>query len=133
MSQYQFKPNISVKYSPRIPGSTRALIERICRRYEMFEADVLRLCLEAIAPEAAKRGVKWLTGQIPRFEHLGEETYSAMLTVRTSPRVKVAVDALSARDDEAQILRYLFLAILPIAERDGFGPIVAMREKHLAR
>jgi hypothetical protein len=132
---YQHKPDISVKLSPRITRSTSLLIRQVCRRRDMFEADVLRFCLEAIAPEAARRGVSWLIRQIPHFDSLGRETYSSMLTVRTSKKVKAALDKMTARQryTEVEILRYCYLAVLPIALAKGFSPIMAMRERNLSR
>jgi hypothetical protein len=129
---YQYKPTINaLKFSPRITRSTKRLIDKICRRSDLGEADVLRFCLEAIAPEAARRGVKWLISQIPDFDHIGEETYSAMVTVRPSARIRPDLDTLFERADEAEMLRYCFLAILPVALRDGFGAIMEMREKNI--
>jgi len=135
MPQYQFKPDITAKFSPRIAKSTAALIGKVCRRHEMFEADVLRFGLEAIAPEAARRGIKWLIRQIPNFDSVGKETLSTMFTVRTSKKVKGSINAMAERQpgeySEADILRFCYLAILPVALREGFGPIMEMREKNL--
>lgn len=132
---YQYKPDISVKYSPRITRSISLLISQVCRRRDMFEADVLRFCLEAIAPEAARRGVAWLIRQIPAFDSLGREAYTSMCTVRTSKKVKAAVDKMTARQryTEVEILRYCYLVALPIALTKGFAPIMAMRERNLSR
>jgi hypothetical protein len=126
---YSFKPDISVKFSPRITKTTKRLIDRVCRRHQMFEADVLRFCLEAIAPIAAKRGMAWLTRQSP--SRTGE--LSCMVTVRTSKRVKGNINTLTGRGKytEVEVLRYLYDAILPIAYKDGFAKIMAMREKNL--
>lgn len=138
---YQHKPDISVKLSPRITRSTSALIRKICKQHDMFEADVLRFCLEAIAPEAARRGGAWLLLQVPNLRRGGNESLSSMLTVRTSGKVKSALTklkhdlarrpALTYEPGEADILRYCYLAILPVALRDGFAPIMRMREKNL--
>lgn len=135
MPLHSYKPDLSVKLSPRITKSTSRLIDRVCRRHDMREADVLRFTLEAIAPEAGRRGVKWLVSQIPNFRSNGRETYSSMLTVRTSRKVKDAIKKLTARQEhtEVEILRYCYLAVLPVALRDGFAPIMRMREKNMGR
>lgn len=141
MKSYQFKPDITVKLSPRITKSTAALIRRVCKRHEMFEADVLRFCLEAIAPEAARRGGAWLLLQVPNLKRVDAESLSSMITVRTSRKVKGALDKLTHDLErrpklgydpgEAGVLRFCYLAILPVALRDGFAPIMRMREKNL--
>ncbi len=135
MSRYTHKPDISVKLSPRITRKTKRLIDQICRRHEMFEANVLRFCLEAIVPLAAKHGMTWLTRQIPGFDRRRVLSLSTMFTVRTSRLVKDKIDKLSGYGrgefTEAEILRYCYDVILPIAYRDGFAKIMAMREKNL--
>lgn len=58
---------------------------------------------------------------------------SQRFTHRTSKRMKELVDAILRRSElnEAEVLRYCFEAILPIAARDGMSKIMAMREEHL--
>lgn len=134
---YSHKPDISVKFSPRITRATKRLIDRICRRHDMFESDVLRFCLEAIAPEAAKRGIGWLTRQISGFDpHVRRPARGlvCMVTVRTSRRNRENVRALmkpNTRYTQMEVLRFLYGVILPIAYKDGFAKIMAMREKNL--
>jgi hypothetical protein len=134
VTTFRYKPDISVKLSPRITKQTSALIDRICRRHEMFEADVLRLCLEAVVPLASKRGMTWLTRQIPGFERNLRRDLGAMVTVRTSRRVKAMIDKLKSPNSdfgENEVVRYCYDYILPIAYREGFAKIMAMREEAL--
>lgn len=127
----QHKPDIRVKYSPRVTKKVRRLVTQICRKWEMFEADVLRFCLEAIVPVAAKKGMDWVTRQIPGFDREKRVDLSAMVTVRTSVRIKGSVNRLTGVDGftEAETLRYCYDYILPVALKEGFGKIMAMREK----
>lgn len=130
---YQHKPDISVKLSPRITKATKRMIDQVCRRHEMFEADVLRFGLEAIVPEAASRGMEWLIRQIQGFERKRDSDLPAMVTLRTSRRIKSKIDKITAlrQYTEVEVLRYSYEVILPIALRDGFSKIMAMREKSL--
>jgi hypothetical protein len=126
---YTHKPDISVKLSPRIAKETKRLIDRIGRRHEMFKADVLRLCLEAVVPVAGKRGMNWLIRQIPGFERKQSRDLGSMVTVRTSRRIKEKIDNLTRRGiyTENEVVRACYDYILPIAYRDGFSRIMAMR------
>ena len=47
MNRHQYKPDLSVRHSPRASSQRRAMVSRICKRHEMPEADVLRYSLEA--------------------------------------------------------------------------------------
>lgn len=132
--RYSHKPDISVRLAPRMTRKAKSLVDQTCRRYEMFEADVLRLCLEAIVPVVAKRGMAWLTGAIPDFKRNIELDLPSMVTVRTSRRIKDMIDSLTAnrKYTEVEVLRYCYDYILPIALEKGFAKIMAMREKNLS-
>jgi hypothetical protein len=133
MTKFTHKPDISVKRSPRVTRSMRRLVDKICRRHSMFESEVLRFCLEAIAPEAAKRGVPWLTSQIKNFDRLGDEALADMITVRMSRKTLSEIERARGRDySQVEMLRYCYEASLSIALK-SFGKIMAMREKNLAR
>lgn len=96
----------------------------------MFEADVLRLCLEAIAPYAAKRGVNWLSASRTGKK---DNDLPCMFTVRTSRATKQCIDKLVAEQvyTEAETVRYCYDVILPIAYSDGFSRVMKMREDGL--
>jgi hypothetical protein len=131
MTRTQYSPDVTVKLSPRVTRKTKRLINQICRRHDMFESDVLRFCLEAIVPQAARIGIPRVTTKASRKK----SDVDSMVTVRTSRRIKVLIDNLSQRNrseyTEAEILRYCYDAILPTAYKEGFAKIMAMREKGL--
>lgn len=132
---YVYKPDISVKFSPRVTRRTKRMVNQICMNHELFEADVLRFCLEAAVTLAEKRGTKWITQQIPGFDRKKVIELNAMFTVTSSKRTKAKIDNLilaSSGPDkfkEPELLRYLYDYILPIALEDGFGKIMDMRER----
>jgi hypothetical protein len=134
MASYKYKPQITETYSPRVTKRTYRLVGQICRRHEMFEADCLRLSLEAAIPAIVSRGgMAWLVRQLPGVgRNLG---LPEMLTVRTSKRIREAINGLvkgsKGEFAEAQVLRLAYDFILPLAYAKGFAPIMAMRAKGL--
>ena len=128
----QFKPDLSVKFAPRVSRRLRSAVNRICRRYQMPEADVLRYSMEAVVLMAH-------LGKIRLLRPTGDYTLDAMMTVRTSKAIGKALreihERMKERDNQllhADVLRRCLETILPVAELRGMAYVMRLRETNLA-
>jgi hypothetical protein len=122
----QFKPDLSVKHSPRVTSQRRAVVNRICKRYKMPEADVLRYSFEAAVLTSGEK-LKRATSSDPG-------PLDEMMTVRTSRAIDRRVDNLCRNSPnvlKTDILRALLEQMLGVAERRGMAHVMKLREKAL--
>jgi hypothetical protein len=126
MNRHQYKPDLSVRHSPRVSSQRRAMVSRICKRHEMPEADVLRYSLEAAvltSGEKLERATSSDPGQL-----------DDMMTVRTSRAIDRRVDNLCRNSPnvlKTEILRALLEQMLGVAERRGMAYVMRLREEAL--
>jgi len=128
----QHKPDLSVKFAPRVPQRLRKAVNRICKACEMPEADVLRYSMEAAALLAH-------AGKVRLLRPVGDHTLDAMMTVRTSKAIAKTLreihERMSQRDRyllHADVLRRCLETMLPVAELRGMGHVLRLREATLA-
>lgn len=137
----QYRPDTSIKLTIWTSAAMKRQVDAVCRRWEAFESDVIRVVLEAMTPLALRRG--WRAILSPRLmEELASpaarkrpEQFPMKLTVRTSQAVKDDIVRLARRGrySQAEILRYAYQAGLPLALRRGMGHLLALREKDITR
>lgn len=118
-----YKPDLSVKYAPRINRRFAQMVDRISRREQLRKGDVLQYCFEAAVSVWKGRDIAVSTG-----------AYDAMVTVRTSSAVRKQVYKIwLANPDviEADVLRALLEWILPIAISKRMSYVMRLRERML--
>lgn len=123
-----YKPDLSVKFSPRVTRRLRNAVERICRRHKMPDADVLRYSFEAAVLNAPRR--------LRRSTSAMSQPLDAMITVRTSRAIRNQVAELwrsHPKTTKADILRALFESIIPVADKYGMAHVIRIREVALAK
>ena len=123
MSPRQYKPDLSVRYSPRVPRRLRTAVNAICKKCDMPEADVLRYSFEAAvltAPPRLKRSTISSAGPL-----------DAMITLRTSRKIQRLVEQLWLNHPntlKADLLRALFDSMILIAQTRGMAYVMKLRE-----
>lgn len=125
MSRYSHKPDLSVRYSPRVTRRFRARIGRLCRRHEMPESDILRYAFEA--------SVLTNTGRV-RQASSDPRMLDAMVTIRTGRSIGRLVSEIWRANPEmlkADVLRVLLERMIAMAERRGMAAVMKMREDAL--
>jgi hypothetical protein len=132
----QYKPRLNIKYAPRFIRVLRTMVNRICRKWDMPEADVLRYSFETAVLIASRRGLKHVMAMRPaRFaEHASP--LNAMMTIRTTRATAKRILGLKDRNRnyaEAEILRYCLEAVIPIALEKGMAEVMKLREAELSR
>lgn len=127
MKPRQYRPDLSVKYAPRVPERLRKAVNDICRMCDMPEADVLRYSFEAAVLTAPKR--------LPTQSILGStDALDHMITIRTSRRIHELVNVLWQEHPntlKADILRSLLKNILRTARKNGMAHVLRIREQAL--
>lgn len=128
--------DLSIRFSPRIPRRLRAAVGRICRRCDMPEGDVARYCFEAIVYYACQEGFGAVLEQRTAGPYSYEEPpdLRAMMTIRTSKKVRALLRTIEVAERgrlQADIIRTLLEAVLPIAEKNGMSYVMALREESL--
>lgn len=137
----RYRPDCSVKFSPRVQPRLLKAVNRICIRYDMPETDVMRYSFEAVVPMV-------IAGKLP-FKQSSRIYLDAMITVRTSRRIadmtRILFHRLRAESIEpkkphnpqqmavehADVLRGLIEMAVAIAADRGMAHIMALREKAL--
>jgi hypothetical protein len=132
----QYKPQFSVKYAPRFTRALRTMVNKICRQWDIPEAEVLRYSFEAAILVASRRGLRSIMAMRPaRFaEH--KSPLNAMMTIRTTRATAkrcLALRDLNRKYSEAEMLRYCLEAIIPLALERGMAHVMALREAELRR
>lgn len=125
MNRYSYKPDLSVRYSPRVTRRFRTRISRLCRRHDMPEADVLRYAFEA--------SVLTKTGRL-RQASSDPRMLDAMVTIRTGRSIGRLVAGFWRENPEmlkADVLRVLLERTINLAERRGMAAVMKMREEAL--
>jgi hypothetical protein len=119
--QQPFRPDLSVKYAPRINRRFARMADRIAAREQMRKGDVLQYCFEAAVAN----------GRLTRSGSSSALALDAMLTVRTSKKMRGRVYELW-RDNpnmlEADVLRGLLEWVLPIAIEKRISYVMKLRE-----
>lgn len=127
------KPDLTVKFAPRVPQRMRKAVDAIALKYEMSMMEVMRYCLEA--------GSLLVTeGKLKLREPVGDEALNVMFTIRTSSLIRDQIRAIGHRHlhryrevFQADIMRRLLDTTLPIAQSKGMAHIVKLREDALLK
>ncbi len=134
MSNYQYKPDLSVHLAPRVPRRLRIAVNRLCKRYEMPEADILRYSFEALVLTVHRRG------RIALREPIGNPPLDSMASIRTSKIIAKMTREIHQRQQRrfqpllfADVLRTLIYNAVRMAEEKGLAHLMALRENGLAR
>jgi hypothetical protein len=128
MTDRQYKPDLSVRYSPRVSRRLRNAVNAVCLACDMPEADVLRYSFEAAVLTARTR-LRRATASDPG-------PLDAMITVRTSRRIQGRVAELWRRYPnvlKADLLRALVDSILSVARHRGMAYVMRLREEALRK
>lgn len=141
MTRPQYRPDVSIKLTIWTSAQMKTAVDQVCRKWEAFESDVIRMTLEAMIPLAARSG--WRSILSARLmEELASpavkkrpEQFPMKITVRTSEAIKRHIVKLGGRGkhSQAEILRYAYQAGLPIALSKGMSHLLALREQEIAR
>lgn len=136
-----YRPDLSVKFAPRVPLRLRKAVKRVCRANDMPESDVLRYSFEAIVLLVESGKLRFR--QTPRI-HL-----TTMVTMRTSRgiarKTHVILERLQAQRvgpakphhpqqtevEYADLLRGLIDMAITIAGQKGMAHMIALRERAL--
>lgn len=129
----QYRPDLSKRFAPRVSIRLRKAINRVCRRNDMPEADVLGYALQAatLLVHARKLSLKAPGRQEPMV---------AIVMLRTSWEMFDRINQIHARQQRRPgekempyhvVLRQLLETIIPIAEKRGMAHVMALREKLL--
>lgn len=138
----QYRPDLSIRFTFWTTSAMKRAVDRICRKWEAHEADVLRYVLEAMIPVAARSGGIGAILSEDEIEELRSpearkrpEQFPMKLTVRTSAAVKADLDKLTRRRryKQAELLRYAYQAGLPLALAKGMGHILTLREREMTQ
>lgn len=142
----QYRPDKSIKLTIWTTAEMKRLVDRVCKKWEVFEADVLTYTLEAMIPIAARRG---LTAILPKdeveelktpFARKRPEHFPMKLTIRTNKRTKRLLAQMARKSQrtaqphtEAALLRFAYQGGLPLALKEGMSAVLALREANLNR
>jgi hypothetical protein len=119
----QYRPDMSVRYSPRVPRRLRKAVNAICRASEMPESDVLRYGFEAAVLTATTR--------LKRSTASSAGPLDSMITLRTSRKIQRCVDEIWMKHPntlKADVLRALLDSILRVARTRGMAYVMKLRE-----
>lgn len=147
----QYRPDTSIKLTIWTTPEMKKLVDRICDKWEAFEADVLRVTLEAMVPQCLRSGFaaflseRQMDDLATPFSKKESDRFSMKLTVRTSAATKRGIKKLTGRSQssalrdhsselsQAEAMRFAYQAGLPLALRRGMSHLLALREKEIAR
>lgn len=139
--RYQYRPDVSVRFSPRVPVRLRGAVNALCKRHEMPEVDVLRYSFEAVVLLVA-------AGKL-RFEQVPRTHLEGMVTVRTSRKIAIMAEQIFERLraegvepkrphhpqqtklEHADVLRGLIGMAVSLAREKGMARVMGIREKML--
>jgi hypothetical protein len=122
----QYKPNLSVRHSPRVTRQFRAIVNRICKRWKMPEAEVLRYSFEAAVLTSGKR--------LKRTASSDPVPLDEMVTVRTTREIDRLVRNLWRKNPSVlkyDIIRALLENMILMAKRHGMAQVMKLREEAL--
>lgn len=127
--RYQYMPDMSVRYSPRVAQSLWRRINKLCSTWDMPEADVMRYTFEAVV-----RGV-W-SGKIRLAKPDKHAVLGAMVTVRTSRTTAAKVRDITKKQirtgkakNKAEVLRGLIETAIQMANKKGMAHMLSLRGK----
>lgn len=146
----QYRPDTSIKLTIWTTPEMKKLVDRICDKWEAFEADVLRVTLEAMVPQCLRSGFaaflseRQMDDLATPFSKKESDRFSMKLTVRTSVHTKRGIKKLTRPQSsefpdprsplsQAEAMRFAYQAGLPLALRRGMSHLLALREKEIAR
>jgi hypothetical protein len=131
---YQHRPDMSVRYVPRVPHRLRGAVNVLCKRNDLPEVDALRYCFEAATLLVRAHKLRLLPVRV------GPKELDAAVTLRMSRAMAARVVEIYHREQEndrettfADILRMLVRTGIDLARRRGIAHVMGVREQFLRR
>lgn len=126
--KYQYKPDVSVRFCPRVSSRLWNTVNRLCIRHDMSELTVVRFSFEAAVLTAPKR-LKRVRSRYPG-------PLNAMISIYTSRRIGKKVAGIWLNNPnvlKADVLRALLESMLSTADQRGMAYVIKLRELALAK